>query len=179
MNVAHKLVVPASLVSSIKSVYAHELDHVLYIADGYAYLFAHGSKQGLVAYKGAARATSSVLKDIVDNNSAELTANGVKVIYTVSCYGGLQDMAVYKGVTMTSVHNITTAIYVSAVSNGYVTFMSESARNKAVNGVSTYIVELIIPASVQSKLAFKVSVLVVVYTFTVLTNVRYISRPPP
>lgn len=75
-------------------------DYVLFTNGQYAFLLAHGSKEGYIQIKGSLYTPQAVC-----NWLAPLTKKqGINHVYTISCFGGKQASVECDGVLMESFH---------------------------------------------------------------------------
>ena len=89
-----------------------KVDNVLFIKKGLkkrnkAYLLCHGTKDGLVKVNGNIMTIKTLLTILVKHGLKE---DGIELIETISCYGGLQKEITLEGVTIKSFHKSTKEI---------------------------------------------------------------------
>lgn len=88
--------------------------------DNAVFALAHGNKDGLIDVKGHTMCPSLFLKEAVQQ--LKLVDKGIDIVYTLSCYGGLQKQSTFMGVEIKSCHPSIQEIQVRAMPllEGYV-----------------------------------------------------------
>ena len=90
-------------------------DYVLFTNGQYAFLLAHGSKEGYIQIKG-----SLYTPQIVCNWLSPIAKKqGINHIYTISCFGGKQDSVECDGVKMSSFHTSTKEVSAMELFDGF------------------------------------------------------------
>lgn len=90
-------------------------DYVLFTNGQYAFLLAHGSKEGYIQIKGSLYTPQAVC----DWLAPLAKKQDIKQIYTISCFGGKQASVECNGVSMESFHPSTKEVSAMELFDGF------------------------------------------------------------
>lgn len=74
------------------------------------FILIHGADDGDVLMGNVHISTKELLEGLIAKG---LTSDEIDVIYTISCYGGMQETVTINGITISSCHDYKEPIYVS------------------------------------------------------------------
>jgi uncharacterized protein YqhQ len=72
------------------------------------FILVHGNKDGLISINNTLITATQLLESFIRMG---LTSDEIDNIYTISCYGGLQESTTINGITISSVHDGDTEVY--------------------------------------------------------------------
>ena len=90
-------------------------DYVLFTNGQYAFLLAHGSKEGYIQIKGSLYTPQTVCNWLASLAKKQ----NINHIYTISCFGGKQDSVECDGVKMSSFHPSTKEVSAMELFDGF------------------------------------------------------------